>query len=59
MPTAAPWPVITANGARDEVYITDPANQKLVVLNSSTNAIAARRDLGYTPSNAVWLGIKR
>jgi hypothetical protein len=59
MPTAAPWPVITANGARDEVYITDPAGQKLVVLNSSTNAITARRDLGYVPSNAVWLGIKR
>ncbi len=59
MPTAAPWPVITANGARDEVYITDPAARKLVVLNSSTNAIAARHDLGYTPSNAVWLGIKR
>ncbi|MFM2449070.1 MAG: hypothetical protein RIS44_1520 [Pseudomonadota bacterium] len=59
MPTAAPWPVITANGARDEIYITDPAGQKLVVLNSSTNAITARRDLGYVPSNAVWLGIKR
>lgn len=59
MPAAAPWPVITANGARDEVYITDPAGQKLVVLNSSTNAITARRDLGYVPSNAVWLGIKR
>jgi hypothetical protein len=59
MPTAAPWPVITANGARDEVYITDPTAKQLVVLNSSTNAIAARRDLGYTPSNAVWLGIKR
>jgi hypothetical protein len=59
MPTAAPWPVITANGARDEVYVTDPAGQKLVVLNSSTNAISARRDLGYVPSNAVWLGIKR
>lgn len=59
MPTAAPFPVITSNGARDEVYITDPAGQKLVVLNSSTNAITARRDLGYTPTNAVWLGIKR
>ena len=59
MPTSAPWPVITANGARDEVYITDPAGQKLVVLNSSTNVITARRDLGYVPSNAVWLGIKR
>ena len=59
MPTAAPWPVITANGARDEVYITDPTAKQLVVLNSNTNAIAARRDLGYTPSNAVWLGIKR
>lgn len=59
MPTAAPWPVITANGARDEVYITDPTAKQLVVLNSSTNAVVARRDLGYTPSNAVWLGIKR
>ena len=59
MPAAAPWPVITANGARDEVYITDPAGQKLVVLNSSTNSITARKDLGYTPSNAAWLGIKR
>jgi hypothetical protein len=59
MPTASHWPVITANGARDEIYITDPAGQKLVVLNSSTNAITARRDLGYVPSNAVWLGIKR
>lgn len=59
MPTAAPWPVITANGARDEVYITDPVAQQLVVLNISTNSISARHNLGYTPSNAVWLGIKR
>ncbi len=59
MPTVAPWPVITANGARDEVYITDPAGQKLVVLNSKTNVITARQDLGYTPSKAVWLGIQR
>lgn len=59
MPTAAPWPVITANGARDEVYVTDPAGRKLVVLNSSTNSITARRDLGYAPAGAVWLGIQR
>ncbi|MDP1650629.1 MAG: hypothetical protein Q8M01_20860 [Rubrivivax sp.] len=59
MPTAAPWPVLTANGARDEVYITDPVAKQLVVVNSFTGAVLARRDLGFTPSNAVWIGITR
>lgn len=59
MPNAAPWPVIIANGARDELYITDPVGQKLVVLDSQKNVVTARQNLGYSPSNAVWLGIKR
>jgi hypothetical protein len=59
MPTAAPFPVITANGAKDELYITDPVARQLVVVNSLTGAVLARRDLGFTPSNAVWLGIAR
>lgn len=59
MPAAAPWPTITANGARDEIYITDPAARQLLVLNSQTSAVTARRDLGYVPSNALWVGISR
>lgn len=59
MPTAAPWPTITANGARDEIYITDPVARQLIVLNTQTSAIVARRDLGYVPSNALWMGIGR
>jgi hypothetical protein len=59
MPAAAPWPVITANGAKDEIYLTDPEGRQIVVINSQTGAIAARRDLGFIPSNAVWLGITR
>lgn len=59
MPTAAPWPAIVANGAQDELYISDPVARQLVVVNSSTGAVLARRDLGYTPSALVWLGITR
>ncbi len=59
MPTAAPWPTITANGARDEIYITDPVARQLIVLNTQTSTVVARRDLGYVPSNALWMGISR
>lgn len=59
MPAAAPFPAFTANGARDEVYLTDPVARQLVVVNSATQAISARRDLGHSPAYAVWLGIKR
>ncbi|MDP3083432.1 MAG: hypothetical protein Q8N44_07040 [Rubrivivax sp.] len=59
MPTAAPWPAIAANGAKDQVYITDPVARQLIVVNSSTGAVVTRRDLGYTPSAMAWLGITR
>ena len=59
MPTAAPWPLIVANGARDEVYITDPVARQLVVVNSRTGVVVTRRDLGYVPSAVAWLGITR
>lgn len=59
MPTAAPWPAIAANGARDEIYITDPVARQLIVLDTRTSAVTARRDLGYAPSNALWVGIPR
>lgn len=59
MPTAAPWPAIASNGAKDEVYITDPVARQLVVINSVTGAVVTRRDLGYTPLAVAWLGITR
>jgi len=59
MPAAAPWPVIVANGARDEVYITDPIARQLVVVNSLTGTVQTRRDLGYVPAAMTWLGIVR
>jgi len=59
MPGAAPWPVLVANGAKDELYLTDPVAQQLVVVNATTGVVQARRALGYVPSGATWLGITR
>lgn len=59
MPTAAPWPAIASNGAKDELYITDPVAKQLVVVNSLTGAVLTRRDLGYVPAALTWLGITR
>jgi hypothetical protein len=59
MPSAAPWPTLVANGAVDELYLTDPLARQLVVLDSATGAVKARRDLGYVPTYATWLGINR
>lgn len=59
MPGAAPWPAFAANGARDEVYFTDPVARQLVVVDSTTGAVTARRDLGFVPSGLAWLGITR
>jgi len=58
MPSAAPWPALAANGARDEIYLTDPVAQALVVINSVTGAPIARRALGFVPVHAAWLGIE-
>lgn len=59
MTTAAPAPAFAANGARDEVYLTDPVARQLLTVNSTTGAVIARRDLGFVPSYAAWTGITR
>lgn len=59
MPKAAPWPLLVANGAVDELYLSDPVAKQLVVLDSKTGAVKARRALGYVPSTLSWLGISR
>lgn len=59
MPSAAPWPAFAANGARDEVYLTDPVAGQLIVINSVDGTVRTRRSLGFTPLVATWLGIAR
>lgn len=59
MPGAAPWPAFTANGARDEVYLSDPVARQLVVINATTGAVIARRELGFVPAGLAWVGITR
>lgn len=59
MPTAAPWPVIVANGAKDEIYMTDPLASQLIVASAVNGTVAARHALNYVPSGAAWVGIKR
>lgn len=59
MPTAAPWPTLASNGARDEIYLTDPVARQLIVLDAHTGSPLARHDLGYVPSALAWVGIAR
>ncbi len=59
MPAEAPWPAIVANGARDELYVTDPVARQLVVVDAATGAVQRRHDLGYVPGGIAWLGITR
>jgi len=59
MPTATPWPSISANGAKDEIYITDPVARQLVHINTTTASVTSRRDLSFVPAAALWTGISR
>lgn len=59
MPTAAPWPAIAVNNAKDEFYVTDPVAKQLVTVNSQTGAVISRTALGFTPSAITWTGIAR
>lgn len=59
MPSAAPWPSMISNGATDEIYITDREALQIVVVNSKTGQVSARRNLNYVPSTLTWTGISR
>ncbi|MBB4843702.1 hypothetical protein HNP55_002225 [Paucibacter oligotrophus] len=59
MPTAAPWPAMAANGAKDELYLSDPQASQLLVLDTSKVSVTARRSLGYVPAALTWTGISR
>jgi hypothetical protein len=50
---------MVANGARDELYVTDPLARQLVVIDTVSFAVKARRDLGHVPSLLAWVGIAR
>lgn len=59
MPTAAPFPALAANGARDEVYLSDPMGRQMLVVDSAQAQIKQRVALGFSPSYLAWLGIAR
>jgi hypothetical protein len=59
MPAAAPWPTMVANGATDELYITDREARQIVVINSKTGQVSARKNLTYVPGTLTWTGINR
>ncbi|MFG6446626.1 hypothetical protein ACG0Z6_00065 [Roseateles sp. BYS180W] len=59
MPSSAPWPALAANGAADELYLSDPVAKQLLVLNSKTGEVVTRHPLTFVPSAMAWLGIKR
>lgn len=59
MPTVAPFPVMATNGSRDEVYLTDPVSQQLVVVSSADHTIKNAVSLGFKPASMAWLGISR
>jgi len=59
MPTAAPFPQMVANGARDELYVTDPLARQLIVLDTVGFSVKSRRTLEYVPALLAWTGIAR
>ena len=59
MPAAAPFPAFAANGARDEVYLSDPMARQLLVVDAAQPQVKQRVALGFTPSYLAWLGIAR
>lgn len=59
MPSAAPFPQMAANGARDELYVTDPVARQLIVIDTVSFAVKSRRDLGHVPALIAWAGIAR
>lgn len=59
MPTAAPWPAIAVNQAKDELYVTDPLGKQVITVNSLTGAVLGRANLGFVPSSITWTGIAR
>jgi hypothetical protein len=59
MPTAAPFPAFSTNGARDEVYLTDPTARQLLIIDSASLQLKQRRELGFVASAITWVGIVR
>lgn len=58
MPSAAPFPAFAANGARDEVYLTDPVARQVVAIGTAQLDIR-RVALDFKPAYLAWVGINR
>ncbi|PHV13440.1 hypothetical protein [Chitinimonas sp. BJB300] len=59
MPLARPFPSITANLARDLLYVADPAGRQITVVDPLRAAVHSRVALNFAPMGLTWLGIPR
>ncbi|MDO5058040.1 MAG: hypothetical protein Q4E06_12050 [Lautropia sp.] len=59
MPEAAPWPVLVASGARDELYLSDPKGRQILHIDSNSHNISRRDQLDFNPAGMTWTGISR
>lgn len=57
--TGVPLTSFAANGARDEIYLSDPVTQQIVVVDSSALTVQQRIPVGMKVSSMTWLGIAR
>ena len=57
MPAAAPWPALTASGADDVVYLTDPEAKQVLTVESESHEVKRRDALRFVPSGVAWMGI--
>ncbi len=57
MPATAPWPALTASGADDVVYLTDPEAKQVLTVESESHEVKRRDALRFVPSGVAWMGI--
>lgn len=56
MPTASPFPAITAGGA-DDAYLSDPAAREVVAIDVAGARVARRIPVDFRPTGLTWLGL--
>lgn len=59
MPTAAPFPAFAVNGAKDELYVSDPTGRAIVTIDTAALEVRSRSALDFAPLTIAWTGITR
>lgn len=57
MPTAAPFPALTASHAEDQVFLSDVTGKQISVIDVETASIKLKYPLNFTPGSLTWLGL--